>query len=114
MTIIRTDSENKDFIELVLKLDEFITEMDGPQHTFYAQFNKLDDIKHVVVIFANEVPVSCGAIKPFSEDAMEVKRMFTIPSYRGRGMARVVLEELEKWAREMNYNKCVLETGRKF
>lgn len=42
---------------------------------------------------------------------MEVKRMFVSPDQRGKGIASIVLVELEKWAAELKYNKCILETG---
>ena len=44
---------------------------------------------------------------------MEVKRMYTIPASRGKGVAGKVLTELEKWATELSYKKCVLETGKR-
>ncbi|MGE5795510.1 MAG: GNAT family N-acetyltransferase, partial [Ignavibacteria bacterium] len=44
---------------------------------------------------------------------MEVKRMYTIPEYRGKGIATRVLIELERWALELSYSKCILETGKK-
>ena len=42
--IIRTDSDNPDFIELVKYLDAYLAERDGDDHSFYAQFNKVDKI----------------------------------------------------------------------
>ncbi len=45
--------------------------------------------------------------------AMEVKRMYTLPEYRGKGIAAAVLNELEKWAAELGCGRCVLETGMK-
>ncbi len=44
---------------------------------------------------------------------MEVKRMYTSPESRGKGIASAVLKELEKWAAELSYKKCLLETGKK-
>lgn len=111
--LIRTDSDNPDFIELVKQLDADLAERDGDEHVFYARFNKIDTIKHVVVAFENGIPVSCGAIKDHIPGVMEVKRMYTLPGNRGKGMAGKVLAELEKWAAEMNCNKCVLETGKR-
>lgn len=113
-TLVRTDSENADFITLVRFLDEYITIMDGAEHTFYAQFNTLDKINHVVVAYDNSIAISCGAIKEFSPDTMEIKRMFTLPGYRGQGIAAKVLAELEEWAGELSYKRCILETGKKF
>ena len=39
--------------------------------------------------------------------------MFVLPEYRGRGIASAVLSELEAWARELGYTRCILETGKK-
>ena len=111
--IIRTNSGNTDFVELVRHLDAELAERDGKDHSFYAQFNKIDMIKHVVVAYDDGQPVACGAIKEYEPGTMEVKRMFTLPANRGKGIAARVLSELEKWAAEMNYSKCVLETGKK-
>ena len=113
ISIVRTHSGNEDFVELVQQLDMELAERDGKDHSFYAQFNKIDMIKHVVVAYVDEYPVACGAIKEYEKGTMEVKRMFTRLDHRGKGIAARVLSELEKWAAEMNYSKCVLETGKK-
>ena len=111
LQLIRTNSNNKDFIQLVNQLDKELTIRDGDEHDFYDQFNKIDNIKYVVVAYENEKPVSCGAIKEFDVLTMEVKRMFTQEDARGKGIASKVLDELEKWAAELGYKKCILETG---
>jgi len=111
--IIRTDSENTDFRSLVVLLDQELTIRDGKDHSFYAQFNKIDAIRHAVVAYENAVPVGCGAIKQYEAGIAEVKRMFVLPAYRGRGIAGKILAELELWAAELGYERCILETGKK-
>ena len=111
--IIRTDSDNQDFIELVKYLDADLAERDGDEHPFYAQFNKIDKIKYVVVAYENNKPVGCGAIKKYTPNTMEIKRMYTLPESRGKGIGTGVLTELEVWAAELSYEKCILETGKK-
>jgi putative acetyltransferase len=111
--IIRTDSSHTDFISLVKLLDAELAERDGSDHSFYAQFNKVDPIKYVVLAYENVVPVACGAIKAFDAGAMEVKRMYTVKDQRGKGIAAKVLNELEKWTGELGYEKCILETGKR-
>ena len=113
MQIKRTTSEDKDFTKLVALLDEDLRIRDGEEHSFYAQFNKVDTIKHVVVIYENEIPIGCGAIKLFEENSMEVKRMYVTPANRGKGIATLVLQALETWAKELGNKKTVLETGLK-
>jgi putative acetyltransferase len=109
--IMRTNSENQDFIKLVKYLDADLAKRDGNDHSFYAQFNKIDKIKYAIVAYENNQPVGCGAIKEFAPGIMEVKRMYTSPESRGRGIASKVLNELEIWAAELSYEKCILETG---
>jgi putative acetyltransferase len=111
--ILRTDSEHPDFISLVRLLDADLAQRDGADHSFYAQFNKIDNIKHAIVAYHDDKAVGCGAIKEFSSEAMEVKRMYTLPETRGKGIATRILQELEKWAGEMRYKKTVLETGKR-
>jgi len=113
MYLIRTDSEDPDFINLVRHLDADLAERDGAEHAFYAQFNKIDKIRYAVVAYEDEKPVGCGAIKEYAPDAMEVKRMYVTPEKRGKGIAVKILSELENWARELAYTTCVLETGQK-
>ena len=107
----RTNSDNKEFQELVKVLDLELKIRDGEDHLFYAQLNKTDNIKHVIVGYDQNTPIACGALRFYSEGIMEVKRMFVPLEYRGKGIASIVLKELETWCRELNYKKCILETG---
>lgn len=113
ITLIRTDSSDPDFVALVKLLDAYLAEKDGREHDFYNQFNTITKLNNVVVGYENGVPVACGAIKQFEKGFMEVKRMFTKPEVRGRGLASRVLSELESWAAELGYKSCVLETGKR-
>src|SRR5690606_1639491 len=80
----RTDSDNKDFRYLVSFLDEDLAERDGDDHSFYAQFNKVDLIKNVVIAYNDNIPVGCGAFKLFSDGIAEVKRMYVLPEHRNK------------------------------
>lgn len=111
LKLIRTDSDNEDFRQLVVLLDKELAIRDGDEHSFYAQFNKIDSIKNVVVAYENETAVSCGAFKEYESGVAEIKRMFTLPAYRGKGIAAEVLRELEKWAGESDFTETILETG---
>lgn len=109
----RTDSNNPHFQILVRDLDLELKIRDGEDHAFYAQYNKTDSIKYVVLAYENSEAVGCGAIKEWDSETMEVKRMFVPLKNRGKGIASLVLTELEKWAFELGYKKCILETGEK-
>jgi putative acetyltransferase len=113
LEFLRTDSTHPDFISLVKELDADLASRDGSDHAFYSQFNKITMIKHAIVAYLGGQPVACGAIKEIAPASMEVKRMFTRPAYRGTGIAGQVLDELETWAGELSYTKCLLETGKR-
>ena len=85
--IVRADSENADFVTLVALLDSELRVRDGDDHAFYAQFNKIDSIREVVVVYSDEAAVGCGAIKPYADGTAEIKRMFVAgkPRTRDRG-----------------------------
>lgn len=111
--LIRTDSTNLGFIKLVRMLDEELAIIDGDDHDFYDQYNGIREIKYAVVAFEDDLPVSCGAIKPIDEKTVEVKRMYTAKAVRGKGVASKVLAELEAWASELTFTQIILETGKR-
>lgn len=111
--LVRTTSEDENFRELVKLLDADLALRDGEEYSFYAQFNAIAALNHALVLFVDEKPVSCGAIKPFDAFTVEVKRMYTLPGFRRKGLAGRVLNELETWAQELGYTRCILETGKR-
>ena len=111
--LFRTNSENHDFIALVKLLDADLAIVDGKDHAFYSQFNKINNIRYVIVAYEDEKAAGCGAIKEFDKGAMEVKRMYVSPQNRKKGIASMILSELEKWASELSASKCILETGKR-
>lgn len=113
LRLIRTTSESTDFQTLVRLLDQDLAERDGAEHGFYAQFNKIDLIRHAVVAYQADQPVGCGAFKEFELGTIEIKRMYVRPAHRQQGVARAVLRELEQWATKLHYTTAVLETGKR-
>ena len=110
--IIKSDSKNEDFILLVKELDTYQAEMDGDKYSFYSQFNNIETLQHVLVAYEDSKAVACGAIRMYDNITMEVKRMFTLPAYRGKGISGTILNQLEEWAKELGCEKCILETGK--
>jgi ribosomal protein S18 acetylase RimI-like enzyme len=59
----------------------------------------------------DNLAIGCGALVPVDDYHVEVKRMYVLPAERGRGFAMKILEELERLAREFDYDAMRLETG---
>jgi len=57
--------------------------------------------------------IACGALKHFDDSTAEIKRMYVRPKFRGRSLSKLILIQLEDYAKELNYQRLVLETGLK-
>ena len=111
LELIRTDSQNSDFAKLIKNLDANLHSRNGDMQEFFNQFNSVENIRHVIVGYLNDIPVGCGALKHYDKEAAEVKRMFVDAAFRGKGIAGKILFELENWAKELDYTQTILETG---
>ena len=76
-----------------------------------AQFDRPRGI--FLLAWLDGAAVGCGAWRASGEDDAEIKRMYTAPGARGRGVARAVLGALEATAREAGKRRMILETGDK-
>jgi len=107
----RTNSDDKDFHLLVDRLNKYLLIQYGGLQDFYSQFNKIDNIPHVVIVYVNGEPAGCGCFKKFDASSVEIKRMFVAEEHRGNGIGSTLLTELEKWAAELGNTEVVLEMG---
>jgi len=64
-----------------------------------------------VVAYLDDIAVGCGAVRRLDETMAELKRMYVVPSLRGRGIGRAIVEALEREARLLGVTRVVLETG---
>ena len=56
-------------------------------------------------------PVVCGGLRRQDPRTAEIKRLFVVPDVRRRGLARTMLQRLERAALDAGYSRVVLETG---
>jgi polar amino acid transport system permease protein len=68
---------------------------------------------HGVFLVAREdaTTIAGGGVAPLSDGVGEVKRMWTAPAHRRRGLARSVLAALEREAAALGYRTLRLQTG---
>jgi putative acetyltransferase len=111
MTITRTNSDNPDFKKLTDELDMELCRIYNTRPEDYEEYNRITDLKTVVLAYCDGVPVGCGCFKKFDETTIELKRMYIDPAFRNRGIASGIVKELEKWATELESRISVLETG---
>ena len=111
LKVVRTSADHPDFMYLVSLLDhELWVELQEDQAT-YDQYNKVPDIKTAIIIYDEEKPVAIGCFKQHNNLTVEIKRMYVDKNYRGKGVSKMVLNELEKWAVEQGFQHAILETS---
>jgi GNAT superfamily N-acetyltransferase len=109
--IKRTTTSDRDFKLLIQLLDhELRVELQADQAK-YDQFNFVPGIQTAVIVYAEEQPIACGCFKEYAASTVEIKRMYVQKTYRGQGLSKKVLQELETWAQENGYVKAFLETS---
>ncbi len=113
LELVRTNSENSDFRELICKLDSELSIRNGDTQFQYDMYNKIPFIETVVIAYWNDKAVGCCCFKAFENKTVEVKRMYLDTDYRGKGIAQKMLSEIESWAKEKGFSDTVLETGYK-
>jgi GNAT superfamily N-acetyltransferase len=70
------------------------------------------DVSIVLVARSDDgVAVGCGALRALGGAVAEIKRMYVVPSARGRGVSKAVLAGLEEAARRRGWRTLRLETG---
>lgn len=110
MKVIKTNSDHPDFKKLSALFDEYLVDIDGDEREFFAHYNNVQ-LDHVLVVYDEERAVGCGAFKKYEEDTAEIKRMFVLPEARGKGIANMILTEIESWAIEQGFAHFILETS---
>ena len=68
---------------------------------------------YFIVAYIDGRAAGCGALRPLEPGVGEIKRMFVLPEFRSKGIARAILTALEKRCIEIGNTSVRLETGSK-
>ncbi len=84
-----------------------------PDHPYPPPFGDAEagGIGSVLIAYQDRRPVGCGAVRRLDTDTAELLRMYVLPSARGQGLGKMLLESLEEEARALDVQRIVLEAG---
>jgi GNAT superfamily N-acetyltransferase len=108
--VVKTTSENPDFLFLIETFDTFLWERYPELKKEYWGNNIIEFNSNVFIIYLDDEPVACGCFKKYNKNAVELKRMFVSPKARGLGLAQMIIRELEVEARNQGFEIMILET----
>lgn len=128
--------DSKDFFALCEELDSYLDYAIGgvEKRKKYQGFNQLDTMDYVLVAYAGQIPIGCGALRKQvyaskttaweekglkergiesinNNKVIELKRIYVRPKYRTQGIGTGILQRLMGYARKNGYQEVLLETG---
>ena len=110
--ISRERPDSADARELIAELEAVLSPLYVTESRHGYSVEKL--IRENVAFFVirhDDEPAGCGGIQFFGDAYGELKRMYVRPKFRGMGLAKLMLQHLESFAREKNVLLLRLETG---
>ena len=103
--------DHPDAAELIAEVQqEYVVRYGGPDQTRVDSVEFTPPAGLFLVGYRDGVAVACGGWRSHGSDT-ELKRMYVRPAARGAGVARLMLAELERTAREAGHQRMILETG---
>ncbi|HEU0295395.1 MAG TPA: GNAT family N-acetyltransferase [Anaerolineales bacterium] len=64
-----------------------------------------------LLVYDGSQPVGSGGLRPIDESTVEICRIYVLKEYRRHGVARMILEALEREAARLQCTRMRLETG---
>ena len=111
-TITRERPDTPDAIALILELEAELDPLYPRASRHGYSVDKL--IAQGVIFFvvrSDSAPAGCGGVQLFGAEYGELKRMYVRPAFRGLGIAKQLLEQLEDCSRDRQISLLRLETG---
>ena len=97
---------------LITELNAALHELTPPEHCYHLTVEQMAEADTTVFVARDDgCAVACGALKRHPGDVGEVKRMYTRPAWRGRGIGGSIVAEIERFARRESLREILLETG---
>ena len=113
LTLTQETPLQDDVRRLVRELNAYLNPLSPPEYQFQMTVEQMAETATTLFVLRDGAgqAVGMGALKVHDDQMGEVKRMYTMPTIRGTGAGKVILERIEQLAREKGLSILMLETG---
>lgn len=107
-----TNGKNEDFQRFYLITEEYYCKIVGgiKNRSSFVPYNISDIIRDVAIAYYDGIAIGCAGLKQYSDNDIEVKRVWVEPDYRGRHIAADLMEMLENRAKRQGFQRTILQT----
>ena len=110
MNIVSMKSADNNAINLFFLHDDYMMEFLGDDKCFYTRYSEKENLENIWVIYSDGSPVGCIAYRKKGDGVGEVKRLYIVKEYRGKGISKELLKTVERYAKEQGCNTLFLDT----
>lgn len=111
LEIVHSSPSEPDATNLIHELDQDLRVRYPDSAIYGIEPGQLEERGAFLIARVDGTPAGCGALRPLTETVAEIKRMFTLPAFRRRGISGQLLAELERVAARNRFEALWLETG---
>ena len=107
-----TDGNNAVFQKFYLETEEYYSSIVGglQNRRAFIPYNISASISDVLIAYESGVAIGCAGLKAYSDSEVEIKRVWIEPKFRGKHISSGMMDRLEAKARELGFNKAILQT----
>lgn len=109
--ILRTDGTNADFLEICKKLDIFQNEtVPGRSEAGLNSVYNSENLKDIFLLYDGNTAIGSVGLFCHDEETCEIVRMYIDSPYRGKGLEKRLINEVQTLAKSRGYKKVHLRT----
>ncbi|MCR5331258.1 MAG: GNAT family N-acetyltransferase [Lachnospiraceae bacterium] len=107
-----TDGKNEEFQRFYIKTEEYYSKIVGgsEKRKGFVPFNLSESISDVLLAYIDGAAAGCAGLKKYSDNDVEIKRVWVEPDHRGKQIATKMMDRIEEKARMMNFRRAILQT----
>ncbi len=107
-----TNGTDTAFQKFYLVTEEYYSNLVGgvENRKSFIPYNISASVQDVLIAYMDDVPVACSGLRKYSENDIEIKRVWVEPEYRGHHIATEMMIRIEDKAKRQGFRRAILQT----